>query len=638
MSEPITHECGIALIRLLKPLSYYQEKYGTPLWGFTKLFLLMEKQHNRGQDGAGVACVKLGMDAGEPFMFRERNVKTNSLDRIFKILLKQYHDKVAAGLIHPEFTGTVKKNFDFGGELLMGHLRYGTSGGYNLSACHPFFRRSPWPTRNLALCGNFNLTNTSELNDSLIAMGQHPIFATDTQAILEKIGFFLDEEHEDIYRFLRKRDLTGDELSQRISEDLDIARVLTRASSKWDGGYALCGLLGNGDAFVARDPSGIRPAYYFQNDEVVAFASERAPLLTVFDLGVDDVREVPPGHAVVMKRRGTVAAQPFTAPLPRAGCSFERIYFSRGNDLDIYRERKALGGRLAEQVLKSIGSDLENTVFGFIPNTAEVAYLGLMSALRRRRRSEVKAAIWAASQEGRLTEALLDELVLRNWPRGEKVVSKDIKLRTFIGQEHLRNQLASHVYDVTYGSVRPTDNLVCVDDSIVRGTTLRKSILRMLTRLNPKKIVIVSTAPQIRYPDCYGIDMSELGKFIAFEAAVELLKERGRSEVLAEIYRLCREEVAKPAGATLVNHVRSIYEPFTPEEISAKIVERVRPPGTAGQIGIEIIFQTIENLHAAVPNHPGDWYFTGKYPTPGGYRVVNQAYVNYFEQHQGRSY
>jgi len=638
MSELLTHECGIALIRLLKPLSYYQEKYGTPLWGFTKLFLLMEKQHNRGQDGAGVACVKLGMPAGEPFMFRERNVKANSLDRIFKTLLRQYHDRVAAGSIHPEFADTVKKNFDFGGELLMGHLRYGTSGGYNLSACHPFFRRSPWPTRNLALCGNFNLTNTMELNDSLIAMGQHPIFATDTQAILEKIGFFLDEEHEDIYRFLRKRDLSGDELSQRISEDLDIARILTRASAKWDGGFALCGLIGNGDAFVARDPSGIRPAYYFQNEEVVAFASERAPLLTVFDLGTDDVREVPPGHAVVMKRRGTVAALPFTAPLPRAGCSFERIYFSRGNDPDIYRERKALGGRLADQVLKSIGHDLENTVFSFIPNTAEVAYYGLMSALRRRRRSEVKAAIWKASQEGRLTEALLDELVLRNWPRGEKVVSKDIKLRTFIGQEHLRNQLASHVYDVTYGSVRPTDNLVCVDDSIVRGTTLRKSILRMLTRLNPKKIVIVSTAPQIRYPDCYGIDMSELGKFIAFEAAVELLKERGQAEVLAEIYRLCREEIGRPAGTTLVNHVRAIYEPFTPEEISAKIVERVRPPGAAGQIGIEIIFQTIENLHAAVPNHPGDWYFTGKYPTPGGSRVVNQAYVNYFEKHQGRSY
>jgi amidophosphoribosyltransferase len=571
-------------------------------------------------------------------MFRERNVKANSLDRIFKLLLAQYRDKVASGAIHPEFADTVKRNFDFGGELLMGHLRYGTSGGYNLSACHPFFRRSPWPTRNLALCGNFNLTNTHELNDSLIAMGQHPIFATDTQAILEKIGFFLDEEHEDIYRFLRKRDLSGEELSQRISEDLNLARVLTRASAKWDGGYTLCGLLGNGDAFVARDPSGIRPAYYFQNDEVVAFASERAPLLTVFDLAIDDVREVPPGHVVVMKKRGTVSVDAFTPALPRASCSFERIYFSRGNDPDIYRERKALGGRLADQVLGAIGKDLENTVFGFIPNTAEVAYYGLMSALRRRRRTEVKNAIWQASQAGRLTESLLDELVLRNWPRGEKVVSKDIKLRTFIGQETLRNQLASHVYDITYGSVKATDNLVCVDDSIVRGTTLRKSILRMLGRLNPKKIVIVSTAPQIRYPDCYGIDMSELGKFIAFEAAVELLKERGRADVLTEVYRLCCEEMAKPAGAQLQNQVRGIYAPFTPEEISAKIVELVRPKAIANACVIEIIFQTVENLHAAVPHHPGDWYFTGKYPTPGGYRVVNQAYINYYEKNEGRSY
>ena len=638
MSEKLTHECGIALVRLLKPLSYYQEKYGTPLWGFTKLFLLMEKQHNRGQDGAGVACVKLGMPEGEPFMFRERNVKSNPLDKIFKTLLGQYNDKVASGVIHPEFADTVKQHFDFGGELLMGHLRYGTSGGYNLSACHPFFRRSPWPTRNLALCGNFNLTNTRELNESLIAMGQHPIFATDTQAILEKIGFFLDEEHEDIYRFLRKRDLAGEELSQRISEDLNLARVLTRASQKWDGGYTLCGLLGNGDAFVARDPSGIRPAYYFQNDEVAAFASERAPLLTVFDLAVGDVKEVPPGHVVVMKRRGTVEAHPFTAPLPRAGCSFERIYFSRGNDPDIYRERKALGGGLADQVLKAIGGDWENTVFGFIPNTAEVAYYGMMSALRVRRRDEVKAAILEANREGKLTETLLDDLILRNWPRGEKVVSKDIKLRTFIGQENLRQQLGSHVYDITYGSVKPGDNLVCVDDSIVRGTTLRRSILRILARLNPRKIVIVSTAPQIRYPDCYGIDMSEIGKFIAFEAAVELLKERGQGELLAETYRLCAEEIAKPAGATLVNHVRKIYEPFSPEEISAKIVERVRPRGPAGNVPIEIIFQKIENLHAAVPNHTGDWYFTGKYPTPGGYRVVNQAYVNYFEKAEGRSY
>jgi len=635
MSDRIAHECGIALVRLLKPLSHYQEKYGTPLWGFTKLFLLMEKQHNRGQDGAGVACVKLDAPAGEPFMFRERNVKSNPLDKIFKTLLGQYSDKVAAGTIHPEFTDTVKRHFDFGGELLLGHLRYGTSGGYNLSSCHPFFRRSPWPTRNLALCGNFNLTNTAELNDSLVAMGQHPIIATDTQAILEKIGFFLDEEHEDIYRFLRKRDLAGAELSQRISEELDLTRVLTRASQKWDGGYAIAGMIGNGDAFVARDPSGIRPAFYFQNDEVVAFASERAPLMTVFDLAVENVKEVTPGHVVVIKRRGTITESAFTAPMPRASCSFERIYFSRGNDLDIYRERQALGGNLADQVIKSIGHDWANTVFSFIPNTAEVAYYGLMSALRTRRRDEVKSAILRACAAGELNEALLDELILRNWPRGEKVVSKDIKIRTFIGQEGLRNQLASHVYDITYGSVKPGDNLVCVDDSIVRGTTLRKSILRILARLNPRRIIILSTAPQIRYPDCYGIDMSEIGKFIAFEAAVELLRERGQTDLLEEVYRLCRDEIGK-GGAT--NHVRKIYESFTPEEISKKIVERVRPKGIEWQGEIEIIFQTIESLHAAVPKHTGDWYFTGKYPTPGGYRVVNQAYVNYYEKNEGRAY
>jgi len=636
MSDFVSHECGVALVRLLKPLSYYQEKYGTPLWGFTKLFLLMEKQHNRGQDGAGVACVKLNVTPGEPFMFRERNVKSNPLDRIFKQLLGQYNDKVSSGVIHPEFTETVKKNFDFGGELFLGHLRYGTSGGYNLSACHPYFRRSPWATRNLALCGNFNLTNTAELNQSLIAIGQHPVFATDTQAILEKIGFFLDEEHEDIYRYLRTRNLAGDELSRRISEDLDLTRVLSRASQKWDGGYVLCGLVGNGDSFVARDPSGIRPCHWFQNDEVVAFASERAPLMTVFDLAVEEVKEVQPGHVVVIKRRGSISEQPFTPALPKASCSFERIYFSRGNDVDIYRERQALGGRLAEQVLRAIDRNWSDTVFSFIPNTAEVAYYGLMSALRALRRGEVKAAILEASAEGRLTEPLLDDLILRNWPRGEKVVSKDIKLRTFIGQESMRNQLASHVYDITYGSVRPgIDNLVCVDDSIVRGTTLRRSILRILARLNPRKIVIVSTAPQIRYPDCYGIDMSEIGKFVAFEAVIDLLKESGRTDLLAEVYRACREEVVKKG---LVNHVRRLYEPFTAEQISARISKLVRPPKVAWNGEIEIIFQTIENLRAAVPNHTGDWYFSGHYPTEGGYRVVNQAYVNYYEKSEGRSY
>jgi len=639
MSDKITHECGIAFVRLLKPLSYYQEKYGSPLWGFTKLFLLMEKQHNRGQDGAGVACVKLDVAPGEPYMYRERCVKTNPLDKIFRTLLSGYNAKIASGEIHPEFADTVKHHFDFGGELLMGHLRYGTSGGYNISSCHPFFRRSSWPTRNLALCGNFNMTNTAELNASLIAMGQHPVFATDTQALLEKIGFYLDEEHEDLYRGLRQLNISGGEITRRINEELDLARVITRSSKKWDGGYALVGMVGNGDAFVARDPSGIRPCHYFQNDEVIAFASERAPLMTVFDLALDQVKEVEPGHVMVVKKRGVVTSTRFTEPLPRTSCSFERIYFSRGNDLDIYRERKALGGRMVDQIIKAVGGDFGKAVFSFVPNTSEVAYYGLMEELRIRRRDEVKASIMEASKQGCLSEQLIDDLILRNWPRAEKVVSKDIKIRTFIGQETMRNQLASHVYDITYGSViAGEDSLVCVDDSIVRGTTLRRSILRILARLNPRKIVIASTAPQIRYPDCYGIDMSELGKFIAFEAAVSLLKQNGRVDVLEEVYDLCRTEVAKPAGDVLVNHVQKIYAPFTPEEISAKIVELVRPKNIEWEGEMEILFQTVENLHIAVPNHSGDWYFTGNYPTPGGYRVVNQAYLNYFEKSEGRSY
>ncbi|MBI3884562.1 MAG: amidophosphoribosyltransferase [Opitutae bacterium] len=637
MSEKITHECGIALVRLKKPLAYYQEKYGTPLWGFNQLFLLMEKQHNRGQDGVGAACVKFDLPAGQPYMFRERNVETNPLDKVFQSLVARYNQLVADGTVHPEFPETAKQHFDFCGELYLGHLRYGTFGGYNLSACHPFFRRSSWPTRNLMLAGNFNMTNTAALNESLIAIGQHPIFAADTQALLEMIGHGLDEHHQALYRTLKSQQLPGAEISRRISEDLDPAAVLREVAANWDGGYALLGALGNGDAFVARDPSGIRPAHWFENDEVVAFASERAPLCTVFDLEVAQVQEVEPGCVVVMKKRGGVRVERIRAALPKTPCSFERIYFSRGNDADIYRERKALGAGLAEQILPAIGRDLENTVFGFIPNTAEVAYFGLMSELRLRRRAEVKETLLQAALSGQLDEALVDDLILRNWPRGEKLVTKDVKLRTFISQEKSRNNLASHVYDITYGVVQPTDNLVCVDDSIVRGTTLRRSILRILKRLNPKKIVVASTAPQIRYPDCYGIDMSEIGKFIAFEAAVALLKERGQGELLSEVYRLCRAELARPAPA-LVNHVRKIYEPFAAEEISKKITQLVSPKPNGWTGEIEIVFQSIENLHRALPNHRGDWYFSGKYPTPGGYRVVNQAFVNYFEQAVGRSY
>ncbi|HVT71624.1 MAG TPA: amidophosphoribosyltransferase [Lacunisphaera sp.] len=637
MSEFITHECGIALVRLKKPLAYYQEKYGTPLWGFQQLFLLMEKQHNRGQDGAGIACVKFDVPAGEPYMFRERNVEANPLDTIFQSLIARYDALVGDGTVHPEFPDTAKRNFDFCGELYLGHLRYGTSGGYNLSACHPYFRRSSWPTRNLMLAGNFNLTNTAELNDSLIAIGQHPIFATDTQAILERIGFCLDEEHEQVYRELRQAGLPGAEITRRINAEVDPARVLRNAAANWDGGYSLVGVLGNGDAFVARDPSGIRPCHWFENDEIAAFASERAPLCTVFDLEAGDVAEVEPGCAVVLKRSGRISVERITPALPKTQCTFERIYFSRGNDADIYRERKALGAGLATQILAAIGGDLANSVFSFIPNTAEVAYFGLMSELRFRRRAEVKQTLLDAARDGRITEALVDDLILNNWPRGEKIVSKDVKLRTFISQEKSRNNLASLVYDVTYGVVAPTDNLVCVDDSIVRGTTLRRSILRILKRLNPRKIVVASTAPQIRYPDCYGIDMSELGKFVAFEAAITLLKERGQGGLIAEVYQACRDELARKSPEP-VNHVRRIYEPFTAEEISAKITQLVspRPNGWKGEI--EIIFQSIENLRKALPNHTGDWFFTGKYPTPGGYRVVNRAFVNYFEKHEGRSY
>ena len=637
MSEFISHECGIALVRLKKPLAYYQEKYGTPLWGFYQLFLLMEKQHNRGQDGAGVACVKFDVPAGEPYMFRERNVDPNPLDKIIQALTARYTTLVGEGAIHPEFPDTAKKNFDFCGELYMGHLRYGTSGGYNLSSCHPYFRRSSWPTRNLMLAGNFNLTNTGELNDSLIAIGQHPIFATDTQAILERIGFCLDDEHERLYQALRSQSLPGTEITRRINEEIDPARVLRTASANWDGGYTLVGVLGNGDSFVTRDPSGIRPCHWFENDEVVAFASERAPLCTVFDLDASQVAELEPGCAVVMKKSGKVSTERIKPALPKTQCTFERIYFSRGNDADIYRERKALGAGLAAQIWQSIGGDLANSVFSYIPNTSEVAYFGLMSELRYRRRAEVKQTLLDAAKAGKITESLVDDLILNNWPRGEKIVSKDVKLRTFISQEKSRNNLASLVYDVTYGVVQPQDNLVCVDDSIVRGTTLRRSILRILKRLNPRKIVIASTAPQIRYPDCYGIDMSEIGKFIAFEAAISLLKERGQAGLIEEVYRLCQDELKQPS-ATPVNHVRKIYEPFTAEEISKKITQLVAPKPNGWRGEIELIFQSIENLNKALPNHTGDWYFTGKYPTPGGYRVVNQAYVSYFEKAEGRSY
>jgi amidophosphoribosyltransferase len=639
--------CGIAIVRLRRPFAYYQEAHGAPLWGLLKLFLLMEKQHNRGQDGAGMAAVKLDVPPGEPFMFRERSIRSDALDRIFKLLLERYGKLVDDGRVDPEKPDTIKRRFDFGAEVLLGHLRYGTSGGYTMSACHPFFRRSAWPERNLILAGNFNITNARELNAGLIAMGQHPIVATDTQALLEYVGLALDEAHE----AARDRQLAhagsppaGDvprgagspgavqPAAAPAGGGIDVLGVLRRAAVGWDGGYSLAGLVGTGDCFVLRDPWGIRPAFWYQDDEVVAVASERVALMTGFNCDAEAVREVPPGHALIVTRAGEIQEGVVVEPRLRTSCSFERIYFSRGNDPDIYRERKALGAQLADQVLTEIDHDLERAVFGFIPNTAETAHVGLIQELQRRRRAVVKRELLAAAGAGQLDEAAIDRLVLGGWPRTEKIAVKDLKIRTFIGSEKWRNQLAPHIYDVSYGTVRPDDALVVVDDSIVRGTTLRRSIIRMLARLNPRKLVIVSTAPQIRYPDCYGIDMSELGKFVAFEAAVALLKEHGRGELLEVVYRACLAERGE------VNHVQRIYEPFGPEEIAAKVAAIVRPPDLDWPGEIRVVFQTIEHLHAALPEHTGDWYFTGRYPTPGGFRVVNRAFVKYFERSGGRGY
>ncbi len=637
MSDFLKHECGIAMIRLLKPLGYYQEKYGTPLYGFNQLFLLMEKQHNRGQDGAGIGCVKLGVPPGRPYMARERSIKVNPLARIFRSQLEEYQRKVDRGTIHPEFSDTVKQHFDFGGEILLGHLRYGTSGIYSDKNCHPFVRQSNWPTKNLMLAGNFTITNEKELNASLIDKGQHPIFGTDTQAVLEQVGFHLDEAHDAIYHRMRDQNMQGSRIPGIISDELDPVRILRSAADGWDGGYAIAGLIGNGDSFVMRDPRGIRPCFYFQDEEVVAFASERVALMTIFNQPIEKVCELEPGTATVIKADGRVYCEPFTAKQPSTPCSFERIYFSRGNDADIYRERKALGGALKDQVVEAIGNDFANSVFSFVPNTAETAYYGLLESLRLHRRQEVKEALLQARADGSLDEALIDKLIMGNWPRGEKIAHKDIKLRTFISQEQGRAQLVSHVYDITYGVVSEKDCLVCIDDSIVRGTTLKESILNILSRTNPRKIVIASTAPQIRYPDCYGIDMSELGKFIAFKAAVALVKEDGCAELLDEIYRDCLAQADLPPSQ-MVNHVRRIYDRYTGQQVAAKIAGLAHPGNLSWKGDLEIVFLPVEKMKEAIPHHQGDWYFTGEYPTPGGYATLNRAYINYFEDRDGRAY
>ena len=638
MSDPLKHECGIALIRLLKPLKYYQEKYGNPLYGFNKLFLLMEKQHNRGQDGAGIGAVKIGVPPGKSYIYRERNPKQNGLAAIFREQLEDYNDKVKRGIIHPEFIDTVRDNFNYAAELLIGHLRYGTSGSYDKNACHPFARKSTWPARNLMLIGNFNITNSKELNNSLISKGIHPVFTTDTQAVLEAIAYHLDIEHAEIYRQLRDEGYAGEDILKMMNERLSPVRIVSNAAKDWDGGYTIAGAIGNGDAFVLRDAHGIRPCFYIKNDEIVAFASERVALMTIFEAKEEDVKEVRPGHIYVVKCDGTCYEEPYREEGESKACTFERIYFSRGNDPQIYAERKALGEALCPQLYDSIGRDFKNAVFSYIPNTAEIAYYGMLHGLRVIRRNAVREELLKLSREGKIiTPEQIQSLVMDNWPRGEKIAHKDIKLRTFISKEKDRMQLASHVYDISYGVVEPKDTLVCLDDSIVRGTTLKQQILRILSRTNPKKIVIASTAPQIRYPDCYGIDMSEIGKFIAFQAAIKLLRETGNGELLREVYKLCIDQKDKPARE-MKNYVKRIYDQFTDDEITAKISELVYPHNIEWKGEVEIVYQTVEDLHKSIPSCDGDWFFTGNYPTPGGYMVLNNAYINYYENREGRSY
>ncbi len=627
------------MIRLKKPLSYFNEKYGSPLWAFNQLFLLMEKQHNRGQDGAGIGSMKLGMPVGESFMFRERSTSSKALSKIFGAQHKALGKMIKKGRAFFEFPDTIKQHFDYGGEVLLGHLRYGTSGEYGSNTCHPYFRKSNWPSKNLMIAGNFNLTNVDELNHRLVERGQHPVFDTDTQAILEESGYHLDCAVDELARQASSEGIVGEEHTRWISEKLDPVAIFREAAKHWDGGYALAGILGTGDCFAMRDPQGIRPGFYFEDEEVLAVASERAPLMTVFDKGVDDISEIKPGGILVVRPDGSLVNEQFSnSPENSSGCSFERIYFSRGNDPDIYAERKTLGALLVPQVVKSVGSDFSKSVFSYVPNTAESAYYGFMEQLRLVRRAEVKQKLIDARQSGELTDSLIDDLVMDNWPKGEKIANKDIKLRTFISQESGRAQLVSHVYDITYGVVREEhDALVCIDDSIVRGTTLKKSILKILGRSNPRKLVIASTAPQIRYPDCYGIDMSELGKFIAFQAAISLIQDHGYRGLLKEVAEQCREALESPSSKP-ENHVKRVYENFTVEQISERVAELVAPEVLKESTKVEIIYQSVENLHEALPDHPGDWYFTGNYPTPGGYRVAHKAFLNFYENKNGRSY
>lgn len=633
MSDAIKHECGIALLRLKKPLEYFVDKYGTAFYGLNKMYLLMEKQHNRGQDGAGIANIKLDMKPGERYISRHRSIDQKPLQDIFAKINRAFEDieKVAPEkLTDIDF---LKKNAGFTGELFLGHLRYGTFGKNSIESCHPFLRQNNWMTRNLVVAGNFNLTNVDELFDVLLNIGQHPKEKSDTVTVLEKIGHFLDEENERLFQQYKSQGYSNKEISSKIAENLDIETILKNASEDWDGGYTMSGLFGHGDAFVMRDPSGIRPAFWYEDDEICVVTSERPVIQTAFDLRKEDINELKPGHALVIKKSGDVREIMINEPLERKACSFERIYFSRGNDFDIYNERKKLGQLLVPQIIESIDNDLDNSVFSFIPNTAEMSFYGMMKGLEDYLNDEKLKAIQALGSDAS-TESL--QKILSRKTRFEKLAIKDAKLRTFITQDDSRDDMVAHVYDITYGTLVPhKDNLIVIDDSIVRGTTLKKSILRILDRLEPKNIVVVSSAPQIRYPDCYGIDMARMGDFIAFEAAIELLKEKGKAYVIDEVYRKCKEQELKPKEQ-IKNYVKEIYDLFSADEISAKISELLTPVNM--KAGVKIIYQTIENLHEACPDNKGDWYFTGNYPTPGGNKVVNKAFMNYVEGSSDRAY
>jgi amidophosphoribosyltransferase len=632
MSDAIKHECGIALLRLKKPLSFYKEKYGSAFYGIQKMYLLMEKQHNRGQDGAGFASIKFDVEPGERYISRVRSNKAQPIQDIFD----QINDRINEELeLHPEYQDNVdlqKENLPYIGELFLGHVRYGTFGKNSIESVHPFLRQNNWMHRNLIVAGNFNMTNVTELFNSLVELGQHPKELADTVTVMEKIGHFLDDEVTDLYQECKNNGLSKREASPVIAEKLDIAKILKRASKGWDGGYAMAGLLGHGDSFVFRDPAGIRPAYFYEDEEIVVVASERPVIQTSFNVPFEKVQELLPGNALIIKKNGSVSQQEIITPSVKKACSFERIYFSRGSDAEIYQERKELGKLILPAVLEAIDDDTDNTVFSFIPNTAETSFYGMIEAandfLNHRKNQFI------LNNRKTLTKEKLEE-ILSVKIRTEKIAIKDAKLRTFITEDSSRDDLVAHVYDVTYGVIKPTDNLVIIDDSIVRGTTLKKSILRMMDRLNPKRIVVVSSAPQIRYPDCYGIDMAKLEGLIAFQAAIELLKERNLYKIVDEVYKKCKSQ-EKLKDDDVINYVNEIYAPFSDTEISNKIAELLHPGDINAEV--KIIFQTVDNLHLACPKNLGDWYFTGDYPTPGGNRVVNRAFMNFYEGKDARAY